>query len=557
MKHPGLLALTVAFVFAACAGPPGPSTAPATEAAAAEITPAFLREMVTRLAADDMEGRGPGSRGDRAAREFLAATLDSLGYAPGAPGGGWEQRFPIVGLTSHMPPSWTFESAGERLELRWWDEYIAASGRQQPRVAIDDAEIVFVGYAIDAPEENWDDFKGVDVEGKILLVLNNDPDWDPGLFAGERRLYYGRWRYKYESAAPQGAARAIIIHTTPSAGYPWPVVQNSWTGEQFELPAGDEPRVGIQAWVTEDAAERLVALGGLYLEELIAAARSRDFRPLPLGVHTSIRFDVDLKQTETGNVLGTLRGSDPELAEQFVVFSAHHDHLGIGEPDETGDTVYNGALDNGVAMAQALAVARAFAELPQPPRRSLLFAFVGAEEQGLLGSGYFARHPTVPPGRLAADINFELGNVWGRTRDVTVYGKGKSTLEDVLARAAERQGRVVVGEPDPDRGWYYRSDQFSFASVGVPALWFKSGTDFIDKPAGWGRRTLDAWIENNYHRPTDEVDEAWVYDGLVEDAKLAFAVGLEVANADAMPTWYPGDEFEEARRRALAELDTP
>jgi Zn-dependent M28 family amino/carboxypeptidase len=455
-------------------------------------------------------------------------------------------------MTARMPERWEFVApGGERAAFRFAEEYMAASGVQEPSVAIDGAEVVFVGYGIEAPEESWDDFKGEDLRGKILLMLNNDPDWDDDLFGGERRLYYGRWTYKYESAARRGAAGAILIHTRPSAGYPWAVVRNSWSGEQFELPAGDEPRVSIQAWLTEEAARRLVRIAGRDLDTLVEAARSRDFRPVPLGVRTSIAFEVELNRTETANVLGLMRGSDPDLADEVVVFSAHHDHLGIGEPDSTGDTIYNGALDNGVAMAQALAVARAFAALPERPRRSILFAFVGAEEQGLLGSKHFTRHPTFPPGKIAANVNFELGNVWGRTRDVAVFGKGKSTLEDVLERLAARQGRVVVGEANPDEGWYYRSDQFSFARIGVPAIWFKSGTDFLGRPLDWGERTMSEWIERNYHRPGDEVEEGWVFDGLVEDARLAFFLGLAVADADAVPAWRPGDEFEATRLEAL------
>jgi Zn-dependent M28 family amino/carboxypeptidase len=291
---------------------------------------------------------------------------------------------------------------------------------------------------------------------------------------------------------------------------------------------------------------------GLDLDELVAAARSRDFRPVDLGLRTSLQVTAGVRTTETANVGGLMRGSDPELAEEVVIISAHHDHFGIGEADETGDRIYNGALDNGVAMAQALSLAEAAAALPQAPRRSLLFLFVAAEEQGLLGSRFYAEHPTFAPGKMAADINFELGNVWGRTRDVTIYGKGKSTLEDVLAELAARQGRVVAGDTTPRAGWYYRSDQFNFARIGVPAIWFKSGTDFIDRPPGWGEARYAEWIENNYHRPSDEVADWWNFDGLVEDARLGFELAMAVANADAMPEWYPGDEFADERARALS-----
>jgi Zn-dependent M28 family amino/carboxypeptidase len=550
------LGVVLACLVSACGGPePANQAGPPTEAAAAlaVIDEALLRRDVTRLASDDFEGRGPGSEGDRRARAYLASRLAEAGCAPAFAGGSWEQPVAIVGLSTELPERWAFSNRdGAEVSFSRRDEFIGGIGVQEPEAAIEDAEVVFVGYGIEAPEQRWDDFKGADLAGKVLLMLNDDPDWDPELFAGERRLYYGRWDYKYQSAARQGAAGAVIIHTSESAGYPWEVVQTGWTGEQFELVAGDEPRLAFRGWLTEGAARALVAHGGYELDDLVAAARSRDFRPVELGLGTSIDLRAEVRSTETANVGGLLRGSDPALAEEAVVVSAHHDHFGIGEPDETGDRIYNGALDNGVAMAQALALAEAFGHLPRPPKRSLLFLFVAAEEQGLLGSRYYALNPSFPPGRLAADINFELGNVWGRTRDVTIYGKGKSTLEDLLAAHAARQGRSVVGESTPRSGWYYRSDQFSFARIGVPAIWFKSGTDVVDRPPGWGEAQQAEYIARRYHRPGDEVAEWWRFDGLVEDARLGFELALEVAGAEAAPTWYEGDEFADERERALA-----
>jgi Zn-dependent M28 family amino/carboxypeptidase len=526
------------------------------DTAADLITPENLRAHVAYLASDRLGGRGPGTEGDALARDYLAGQLEAMGFAPGAPGGTWEQPFSLVGVTAKMPSHWVFKSPeGKEIAFQWWDEYIAASGVQSPKVNVDEAEVVFVGYGIQAIEESWDDFKGADLEGKILLMLNNDPDWDPGLFQGKRRLYYGRWTYKYESAARQGAAGAIIIHTRPSAGYPWQVVQRSWAGEQFELPAKDDVAIKIKGWLTEEAARRLVAFGGQSLDALIEAARSRKFKPVPLMLKTSIGFQNEITGEETANVAGLLRGSDPKLRDEVVIFSAHHDHLGVGEPDGTGDRIYNGAVDNGVAMAQALGVAQALSALPQPPRRSVLILFVGAEEQGLLGSRYFTQHPTFPPGKMAADINFELGNIWGRTHDVEIFGKGKSTMEETLFALAAKQNRVVKGETALDEGWYYRSDQFSFARIGVPAIWFKSGTDFIGRPEGWGAAVMKAWIDEHYHQPDDELEESWNFDGLVEDARLAFYLGVAVANGNEMPLWFPGDEFEEIRKRALEEAE--
>jgi Zn-dependent M28 family amino/carboxypeptidase len=391
------------------------------------------------------------------------------------------------------------------------------------------------------------------VRGKVLLVLNNDPDWDPKLFAGKTRLYYGRWDYKYASAARQGAAAAIIVHTQPSAGYPWQVVQSSWSGEQFELPDdGGAPRLQMSAWVTEAAARRLVALGGRNLDRLVKAARRRDFRPVPLGVTTSLAFPVALKAKRTANVLGLLPGSDPALRDEVVIYTAHHDHLGVGEPDSTGDGIYNGALDNAAGVAQMLAIARAYTALPRPPRRSLLFLAVGTEESGLLGSEFYAKHPTFPPGRMAANLNIDGANIWGRTRDLTMIGYGKSTLDRIAEAVAARQGRRVVADQFPDRGYFYRSDQFNFAKLGVPAFYFDSGTDFIGRSAGWGKEQIEAWEARQYHQPSDELDATWNLEGAVDDARALFLCGLAVAQGDSLPDWNPGDEFEAARKTALA-----
>lgn len=520
--------------------------------AASAIGAEGLESTVAYLASDELEGRGPASAGDERTQAYLASVLEELGYSPGGPDGSWLQPFDIVSVDATIPGTWSFAGPNGTVELAHWDEFIAASGVQAPAAAIRDAELVFVGYGIRAPEYEWDDYKGVDVSGKVLLMLNNDPDWDADLFAGERRLYYGRWTYKYEVAAELGAAGAIIIHTTPSAGYPFQVVQTSWTGPQFELPAAAAQSSEVEAWVTEEAAARLAALGGHDLAALVAAARGRDFQPTPLGVTTSLELGVETSSVRTANVAGYLQGSDPELRDEVVVFTAHHDHLGIGQPDSSGDAIYNGALDNAAGVAQIVEVAAAFRRLPAPPRRSILVLFVAAEEQGLLGSAFFARHPTVHPGRIAANVNLDGGNIWGRTRDVTYVGYGKSSLDAVVEAAAALQERTVRGDQFPDRGFFYRSDQFSFARIGVPAIYLDTGTDFVDRPAGWGQQQIEAWEAVKYHQPSDELDGSWNWDGMVEDAQLAFYCGMAVAQADALPAWNPGDEFEAARLAALA-----
>jgi Zn-dependent M28 family amino/carboxypeptidase len=524
------------------------------QAARSYITRGALEAPIRFLSSDLLEGRGPATRADQLTRLYLQTRLEGMGYRAAFGTGAWQQPFDIVGIKSQFPKSWNFQGKNARVDLAWRDDYIAASGLQSESVALDDAELVFVGYGIQAPEYQWDDFKGADLAGKILVMMNNDPDWDPNLFAGKRRLYYGRWDYKYASAARQKAAGAIIIHTTPSAGYPWQVVQSSWGGEQFELPAGSEPRLRLKAWATEEATRRLLNASGQDLDRLLAAARSRDFTPVPLGIRTSIAFTNKLSRVQTANVGGVLPGSDPKLAAQVVVLSAHHDHFGIGEPDASGDRIYHGAVDNASGCAQVLAIARAFAALHQRPRRSLLALFVAGEERGLLGSSYYALHPSFPAGRIAANINIDGGNIFGRTRDATLISMGKSSLDAIAARVAKSQGRVLEADQFPDRGYYYRSDQFSFAKIGVPALFFADGTDFIDRPAGWGRTQIEEWELKKYHQPADKLDGSWNFDGMIQDAQLDMLSAWLITQADVMPTWKPGDEFEAARKQALGAL---
>jgi len=541
-----------------CAGPDRASSVfeePAYAEAADLLSAELIRAPIAELADDRYEGRLPGTTGDFLTQAYLAALLDEAGFMPAGPGGDWIQPFELIGISTTQPETWQFTGGETPLELVQGEEFILTSGLQEERASTSSAEVVFVGYGIQAPEYGWDDFKGTDLSGKVLLMLNNDPDWDPDLFAGETRLYYGRWSYKYESAARQGAVGAIVIHTVPSAGYPWQVVQTSWTGEQFQLPAGDEPRLQVQAWVTESAARKLVSRAGLALDELTETARSRDFEPVPLGLTTSIELGAQISGSRSGNVLGMLKGSDPELAEEVVIYIAHHDHLGVSGDLEAPDRIFNGARDNAAGVGVVSAIARAFASLSRAPRRSILIAFVGAEEQGLLGSEYFAANPTVHPGRIAGAVNYDGPNIWGATRDITFIGQGKSSLDAVAQAVAEHQGRVVKPDQFPDRGYFYRSDQFSLARIGVPALYLDEGTDFVGRPAGWGEEQINAYTTVDYHQPSDELTPDWNFDGMVQDARFGFWAGLLMADADDLPAWVPGDEFEAARRQALSVLE--
>jgi len=521
------------------------------EKATRHINPAYLREIIVEISDDKYQGRGPGTEGDAAARKFLTDEMASIGLLPGAADGSWEQTFDLVGVEADQPDAWTFRKDDGTLTLKQWDEFIVGSGVQADRAVVENAEIVFVGYGIQAPEYDWDDFKGHDLKGKILLMMNNDPDWDPDLFAGETRLWYGRWDYKYLSAARQGAAGVIIIHTKPSAGYEFQVVRTSWTGPQFELPAGDEPRSQVQAWVTEDSARELVALAGLDLDSLRESADNRDFEPVALGVTTSIEMDVSISSVETANVLGLIPGSDPVLKDEVVVYTAHHDHLGVGAPNEAGDAIYNGARDNGSGVGMVLSMAKSIMDLPERPRRSVLVALVAAEEQGLLGSEYYAAHPTFRPGKIAAVLNYDSGNIWGLTHDVDFVGLGKSSIDEIVIGVAAEQGRVVKPDAFSDRGYFYRSDQFNFAKIGVPAMYLHTGSDFVDRPEGWGKEQMNRYTDINYHQPSDEYDDSWVFDGMISDTLLGYWTGLEIANADEMPTWNEGDEFEAVRLKAL------
>jgi len=522
-------------------------------AAATSIDPVWLKAHMRFLADDLLEGRAPGTRGDEIARQYIAAQYALLGLQPAAADGSYFQRFDILGITSEVPKTMTISgSRGKSVALSFYDEFIAFAGSQDSLSRVENAEIVFVGYGIVAPEQKWDDYKNVDVRGKVLLMMNNDPSGDPRLFEGNRRLYYGRWTYKYEIAAQKGAVGAIVIHTVPSAGYPFQVVQTSWTGEQYEVPvAGEWPSLQLKSWTTDEATRKITALAGKDLDALRAAAEKRDFRPVPLGVKLSLSFKNKIRRLQTANVLGLLPGSDPNLSKEVVVYSAHHDHLGIGTAVR-GDSIYNGAVDNASGVAAMLSIAKAFTQLPEKPKRSILFAAVAAEESGLLGSQYFCQHSPIAPKYLAANVNIDGINIWGKTRDIGFIGLGKSSLDEIVIELAKSQNRVVKGDQLPDRGFFYRSDQFNFAKIGVPAVYFDAGTEFDGHPPGWGIEQIEGWEKTDYHQPSDEFSPAWDLSGAVLDVQLQFLVGVRVANAPAMPAWNPGDEFEAARKKALS-----
>lgn len=529
-----------------------PPAAPPAEAGPPHLTAFAIAGHVRFLADDLLEGRAPGTRGSDLAVKYIAAAMQGAGLEPAGDGGTYFQKVPLVGVKAEPPARVRVRSPkGGALQLEPGKDLVLMSGVQKPKGELAEAEVVFVGYGIVAPEYQWDDYKDVDVRGKVVLVMNNDPAGDPKLFGGKARLRYGRWDYKYEQAAAKGAAGVIIIHTDESASYPWHVVVSSNARERFELPAGGEPRVRAKMWATEAASRDLAKLGGHDLDKLRAAAEGRDFRPTPLGARVGLAWANEVRQVESANVVGRVRGSDPRLRGEAVVFTAHHDHLGVGAPNQQGDAIYNGAVDNASGVATVLALARAAAEAP-PAKRQQLFVAVAAEEQGLLGSAWYVAHPTVPAGKIAANFNVDSVNRYGKTSDVSFLGFGKSSLDELVVEAARAQGRAVRGDAYPEKGGFYRSDQYNFAKAGVPAVYLRGGPTFVGRPAGWGAERQKEYESHDYHQPSDHYDDAWDLSGAVQDAELLWAVSRRVADAPEMPAWKPGDEFEAARKAALA-----
>jgi len=426
-------------------------------------------------------------------------------------------------------------------------------------VAIENSPLVFVGYGVNAPEQGWNDYAGLDVKGKTVVMLVNDPGFHAGdetLFDGKRMTYYGRWTYKFEEAARQGASAALIIHDDAGAGYGWGVVQNSWSGPQFDLPRSvdTEPRLPAQGWLTGDAAKRLFTAAGLDLDALRSAANQRGFKPVPLDASVTTALDIRLKQTQSHNVLGLLPGST--RPDESVIYMAHWDHLGTHE-GEAGDNIYNGAVDNASGVAGILEIAEAFVTQNPAPERSVLFLAVTLEESGLLGSRYYTAQPVLPLAKTAAVINLDAMPVLGPTRDMVVIGKGNSELEDILADIAGKQGRTLVEEDAPEKGYYFRSDHFNFAKAGVPALYAKGGTDSIEHGKEYVAKATQDYLLNRYHKPFDEFDPAWDLRGVVQDINALYAVGSVIAGSGQWPSWYDGNAFRAAREQSAAERATP
>ena len=505
------------------------------------------------LAADSLLGRLPGSLGEDRTIAYLESQFKSLGLAPGNPDGSYIQKVPLVGITVQGAPTLTFAKGNTRSALKWRDDYVGWTKHVDSTASLNNSELVFVGYGTEAPEYQWDDYKGMDVAGKTLVMLVNDPPLvDTSQFGGPRMTYYGRWTYKYEQGMKHKAAGVLLVHETDRAGYPFTVVQGK-SSEQFDLVTPDKnmSRSAIEGWITIGKARALVAMAGLNLDSLKARAATRDFTPVPLGVTATVTLRNSLRTVDSRNAVARLEGSDPALKNEYIIYTAHWDHFGVGEKVK-GDSIYNGALDNASGTAGLLAIAKAYRAMPTPPKRSILFLSVTAEEQGLLGSQYYSVTPLYPLAKTLANINMDGLQTWGPTKDLTVIGLGASELDDYTTAAAAEQGRVLKPDAEPEKGFYYRSDHFNFAKQGVPALDPEGGIDYIGKPADFGRKMRDEYTANDYHRPQDEIKPGWELSGGVEDLRLLLTVGYRVAQASRYPEWRAGNEFKAARDRQLA-----
>jgi Zn-dependent M28 family amino/carboxypeptidase len=525
------------------------------------INAARTLENIKVLSSDEYEGRAPASKGETLATGYIEDQFKKVGLKPGNPDGTYFQEVPMVGIKADPSAQLVFtdDASGKQETLQFADDFVAWTKRVQPAINIE-AELVFVGYGVVAPEYHWDDFKGMDVKGRILVVLINDPPvpdpkdpskLDEKTFKGKAMTYYGRWTYKFEEAAAKGALGCLIVHQTGPAGYPWGVVRSSNTGEQFSLVTADQgmSRCAAEGWMTYEKAKQLFALAGKDFDALEKSAASRDFHPVDLHVKASLGLRNTIRTIKSKNVVGKVVGSNPDLRNEYVIYTAHWDHLGVG-PEVNGDKIYHGAVDNASGVAGLVELADAFTHVQPPPRRSILFLSVTAEEKGLLGSQYYAEHPLYPLTKTLAEINMDGLNMLGRTKDIEVIGLGQSTLEDVLKAAAAEQGRVVMPDAEPEKGFYYRSDHFNFAKQGVPALDTHSGVDYLGKPEGWGLQMRRQYTSEDYHKPSDKIKPNWDLSGTVEDLRLLGEVGYRVANAKTFPAWKAGSEFK-AKREAM------
>jgi Zn-dependent M28 family amino/carboxypeptidase len=551
----GLLVILtgVSSLVLAQAGPATPAVPQPVAQSFEQFNAAAIRAHTWFLSTDLFEGRGPGTRGDELTTSFLAAQLEAIGLESAGDDGTYLQKISLLGITTDGERSkvaFTRKGAPAR-SLAYRDEFVGGDQTQNENVSFN-SELIFVGHGVQAPEYRWDDYKGVDVKGKTLVMLVDDPPAtakEPDLFKGKARTYYGRWTYKFEMGTAKGAEAVILIHTDAAAGYGWQVVRNSWSGEQgyVKNPEGQHA-LKFAGWVTEKVAAELFAAAGHDLAALTRAAGSRNFKPVSLGTRFEGSLASTIRPFDTANVVAKLEGSDPKLKNEAVLYSAHHDHLGmVPAADGVTDTIYNGALDNASGTATVLELARVWSLANPRPRRSILFAFVAAEEQGLLGSRYLGENPPVPAGNIALGINIDMLRLLGEVTSVTMNGVERTTFLPAAERVTRAMNLTIIPDQAPEQGSYYRSDHFSFAKAGVPAFSISQGSEIVGKPAGWGAEWAREFREKHYHQPSDEFDPTWDFNAAVQVAKLAYWLGYEAAQADELPNWVAGDEFRAVR----------
>ncbi|WP_454261127.1 M28 family metallopeptidase [Pseudoxanthomonas mexicana] len=556
MSRKLMLVLAATAALAACKREPeAPAAAPeaATPPAAAhtftaDITQADFADMVKALSSDEFEGRAPGSVGEEKTTAYLEAQMKRIGLQPGN-NGSYFQDVPMVETTAdEAATTMTLATAKGDHALKFGTDYVIGTRTGQTEVKLDASDMVFVGYGVDAPEQQWNDYAGQDWTGKTVVMFVNDPGFhakDETLFGGNRMTYYGRWTYKFEEAARKGAAAALIVHDTAGASYGWDVVKNSWAGPQYDLPAKDDPekRIPLQGWLSAEAARQLFADAGLDLDAAYASAGKRGFKPVPLKAKATVSLKSSITEKTSRNVIGVQPGATKP--DEAVLYMAHWDHLGKHEGEE-GDNIYNGAVDNATGVAGILEIAEAFAHQDPKPARSVVFVAVTLEESGLLGSKYYVAHPTFPMDKIAGVINLDAMSVGGKSRDFVVTGKGNSELEDMLKVYADQQGRVLTEEGNPAGGYYFRSDHFNFAKAGVPALYAKGGNDLLEGGVEAGKAASEEYAKR-YHQASDEMHEGWKLDGVVQDLQALYGVGKDLAVEDKWPNWYEGNPFKAAR----------
>ena len=513
---------------------------------------AKLRNTIKFLSDDGFEGRGPGTRGGELAAKYIAHRLEMAGIKPGNKGS-YFQPVSLVGIKANPKAKLRIGNKNATFEYDFGSDFVATTSAQRETVRIDN-ELVFVGYGIDAPEQKWNDYKGKakDYRGKILVMLVNDPPSDPDKFGGKALTYYGRWTYKYEEAARRGAAGVILIHTRESAGYGWNVVETSngnWRYEVERVSSDSTPFLRMKSWVTNETAKRIFAQAGQNLDELREKAKSKKFKPVNLKLRATLNNKYDIKRVKSNNVVGFWEGRDPKLKNEYVIYTSHWDHLGIGKANVKGDKIYNGALDNASGIGQVLALSEAIAKLPrkQQPKRSQIFLFTTAEEQGLLGAEWYSISPVFPLEKTAANINIDGGNFYGKTRDYGALGAERSNLRKFIKKALDKREMTFSPDARPEQGYFFRSDHFPFAKKGVPALSIRSGSDYVGKPAGWSDKFFADYNRNHYHQPSDEFRDDWVFDGMVQVLDVTMDVAMQASNVKKLPRYNKKDEFAKAQ----------